>query len=104
MQSARFTARLAPYVDAIQSARSAGVTWKQLGDLFGVKHRTMAAAYKVATSGKYSALEQLPLPEPEKLASSKVSSRPASTARVQSKLSTNDDDEPDDVLSRIQHL
>lgn len=64
MESSRLSARLCAYVDAIQEARAAGVTWRQIGDLFGAKGKTAAAAYKVAVSGKYVSKEQKPLPEP----------------------------------------
>jgi len=62
MESSRLSARLAAYLDAIQSARKAGVTWAQLGHAFGTSGKYMAAAAKVAASGKYLAQEQLPLP------------------------------------------
>lgn len=62
MESLRLSARLSGYVDAIKEARAAGVTWQQLGDLYGARGKTMAAAFKVAASGKYSAREQKPLP------------------------------------------
>ena len=64
MESSRLSARLAAYLDAIQSARKAGVTWAQLGHAFGTNGKYMAAAAKVAASGKYLAQEQLPLPLP----------------------------------------
>ena len=62
MESSRLSARLAAYLDAIQSARKAGVTWAQLGRAFGTSGKYMAEAAKVAASGKYIAHEQLPLP------------------------------------------
>ncbi|MDA8151603.1 MAG: hypothetical protein M0003_02630 [Acidithiobacillus sp.] len=62
MESSRLSARLAAYLDAIQAARKAGVTWTQLGQAFGTSGKYMAEAAKVAASGKYLAHEQLPLP------------------------------------------
>lgn len=62
MESSRLSARLAAYLDAIQSARKAGVTWTQLGAVFGTSGKYMSEAAKVAASGKYLAHEQLPLP------------------------------------------
>lgn len=64
MESSRLSARLAAYLDAIQAARKAGVTWTQLGHAFGTSGKYMAEAAKVAASGKYLAHEQLPLPSP----------------------------------------
>lgn len=63
MESTRVSARLAGYVEAIGEARRAGITWRQIGDLFGVRDKTAAAAFKVALAGKYQALEQKPLPD-----------------------------------------
>lgn len=65
MESSRLSARLAGYVEAIKEARGGGVTWQQLGDLFGAKGKTMAAAYKVAAGGKYVVREQKLLPVKE---------------------------------------
>ena len=62
MESSRLSARLAAYLDAIHAAREAGVTWTQLGAVFGTSGKYMAEAAKVAASGKYLAKEQLPLP------------------------------------------
>lgn len=62
IESSRLSARLAAYLDAIQSARKAGVTWTQLGAVFGTSGKYMSEAAKVAASGKYLAQEQLPLP------------------------------------------
>lgn len=94
MESLRLSARLSGYVDAIKEARAAGVTWQQLGDLFGAKDKTMAAAFKVAASGKYAAKEQRLLPEPAPQASARqtqtrdnlapVAGRPAESSRSRS--------------------
>ena len=64
MESSRLSARLAAYLDAIQSARKSGVTWTQLGAIFGTSGKYIAEAAKIAASGKYMAQEQLPLPSP----------------------------------------
>ena len=94
MESLRLSARLAGYVDAIKEARAAGVTWGQLADLFGARDKTMAAAFRVAASGKYAAKEQRPLPEPAPPASTRqtqtrdnlapVAGRPAESSRGRS--------------------
>ncbi|MHB9043093.1 hypothetical protein [Acidithiobacillus sp.] len=62
MESSRLSARLSAYLNAIDLARQAGVTWAQLGALFGTSGKYMAEAVKVGKSGKYRAQEQLPLP------------------------------------------
>lgn len=63
MESTRVSARLAGYVEAISEAREAGITWRQIGELFGVQAKTAAAAYKIARQGRYKVHEQKPLPE-----------------------------------------
>lgn len=67
MESSRLSARLSAYLNAIDLARQAGVTWAQLGALFGTSGKYMAEAVKVGKSGKYRAQEQLPLPSMQKL-------------------------------------
>ncbi len=62
MESKMLSARLAWHVDAIKKARAGGVTWDQLGELFGTTGKYLSAAFKVAQGGKYTAEEQLPLP------------------------------------------
>lgn len=62
MESSRLSARLSAYLNAIDLARQAGVTWAQLGRLFGTSGKYMSEAVKVAKSGKYRSQEQLLLP------------------------------------------
>ncbi len=61
MESSRLSARLSAYLNAIDLARQAGVTWAQLGALFGTNGKYMAEAAKTAKR-RYRAEEQLPLP------------------------------------------
>jgi hypothetical protein len=60
-RAARLAARVAPYQEAVTAARKAGLTWGDLGRLFGVSPRAMAAACKRAR--RYE-VAQLPLPDP----------------------------------------
>lgn len=70
MESSRLPARLTAYIEAIDAARAAGVTWKQIAEAFGVagkgRPKYFAEAVKIARQGKYTVQEQKPLPEPEK--------------------------------------
>ncbi|MDA8152498.1 MAG: hypothetical protein M0003_07250 [Acidithiobacillus sp.] len=63
MESSRLSARLSAYLNAIDLARQAGVTWAQIGALFGTSGKYMAEAAKTAKI-RYRAEEQLPLPLP----------------------------------------
>ena len=67
MESSRLSARLSAYLNAIDLARQAGVTWAQLGRLFGTSGKYMSEAVKVAKSGKYRSQEQLLLSSIQKL-------------------------------------
>lgn len=59
--ASRLTARIAPYLDAIREARSAGLTWKDVSRLLGTdNHDQLRWAVKTC---KYQ-VKQLPLPEP----------------------------------------
>lgn len=78
MESSRLSARLAAYLDAMQAARKAGVTWTQLGVIFGTSGKYMAEAAKVAASGKYMAQEQLPLPSIQATKATKAEPEPQS--------------------------
>lgn len=81
MESTRVSARLAGYVEAIGEARAAGVTWRQIGELFGVRDKTAAAAFKIARGGKYKVQEQKPLPEPIVKKPREESQAPAQSAK-----------------------
>ncbi|MHB1752179.1 MAG: hypothetical protein ACYCTF_05710 [Acidiferrobacter sp.] len=59
-QATRLTARVAPYLEAIAKARTAGLTWADIGHVFQVKARRLQWAVKHC---RYTA-EQKPLPEP----------------------------------------
>jgi hypothetical protein len=106
MESARFTARLTAYSDAIAEARKAGITWAQLAALFDVKPKTMAAAYKVAISGKYIAPEQLPLPgtgtktEHKKAATEKTEHEPHKPRPLPGQIPVGDGDEMAKALEK----
>lgn len=39
--ASRLTSRIAPYLSAIAKARTAGLTWRDLGQRFGVNHRRL---------------------------------------------------------------
>lgn len=56
----RLTSRVAPYLEAIAKAREGGLTWRDLGRLFGVSDRRLRWA---VSHCKYTA-EQVPLPAP----------------------------------------
>ena len=60
-KAARLAARVAPYQEAVTAARKAGLTWGDLGRLFWVSPRAMAAACQRAR--RYE-VAQLPLPDP----------------------------------------
>ncbi len=80
MESKKLSARLGGYIDAIQSARAEGVTWKQLAGVFGAEPKYFhAAVKKVVKAGKHVGREQKPLPELA-LASSSAPAVPAPIA------------------------
>ncbi len=58
--ASRLTSRVAPYLSAIAKARAAGLTWRDLGQRFGVNHRRLQWA---VTHCKYVA-DQVDLPDP----------------------------------------
>ncbi|WP_297389170.1 hypothetical protein [Acidiferrobacter sp.] len=60
-RAARLAARVAPYQEAVDAGRRAGLTWGDLGQIFGVSARALAAACKRAR--RYE-VAQLPLPDP----------------------------------------
>ncbi len=60
----RLAARVAPYQEAVDAGRRAGLTWGDLGQIFGVSARAMAAACKRARRYQVAQLAQLPLPDP----------------------------------------
>jgi hypothetical protein len=64
VESLQLTARLAAYLDAIDEARAAGVTWNQLSAIFGKPGggKYFFEAVKVARSGRYKVSCQKPLP------------------------------------------
>ena len=57
----RTTARIAPYLQAIDKARREGWTWKELAELFGVPWETLRYAVR---NCRFQA-EQRPLPDPQ---------------------------------------
>ncbi len=59
-QATRLTARIAPYRDAIKSAREAGLTWRDLARILGVKDQRHLR-WAVGHCERYKA-EQVPLP------------------------------------------
>jgi hypothetical protein len=67
VESIKLPARLAWYLDAIDAARAAGVTWGQLAAIFGRpgKGGYFSQAVKRARSGRYKVSGQKPLPTPE---------------------------------------
>jgi hypothetical protein len=65
MESTKLSARVVGYVDAIGRAREAGMTWKQLAELFHADTKYFAAACRAARKSKYQPAEQKPLPEIE---------------------------------------
>ena len=67
-QATRLTARVAPYLEAIATARAAGLTWGDIGSVFEVKARRLQWAVKHC---RYTA-EQKPLPEPASTAAKPV--------------------------------
>ena len=99
MESSRLPARLTAYVEAIDAARAAGVTWKQIAEVFGVegkgKPKYFAAAVKIARQGKYKAQEQKPLPpivtksrsreEPRSQSAAAPEAKPAQTLEIPKK-------------------
>ena len=95
MESLRLSARLSGYVDAIKEARAAGVTWQQLGDLYGARGKTMAAAFKVAASGKYSAREQKPLP---------IIATPIPIVRQRAAVAHNEEQPPDSNKRKLPRV
>jgi hypothetical protein len=71
----RTTARVAPYLQAIEQARREGWTWKELAELFNVPWETLRYAVR---NCRFQA-EQRPFPEhkqenPETVAAPKASS------------------------------
>lgn len=64
IQSKKLSARIEPYRKAIAAARAAGVTWEQIASALGCKPKYLASLYHKPQ--KYQAIEQLPLPEPER--------------------------------------
>lgn len=63
MESTKLSARVTAYRDAIREARDAGVTWGQLAALFSADAKYFSAVCKAMDTGRYKAVEQLPLPE-----------------------------------------
>lgn len=59
-RASRLTARVAPFLDAVASARSAGLTWRDLAVVLGVASPN--ALRQAVRCCKYKA-DQLPLPE-----------------------------------------
>lgn len=68
-RASRQTARVAPYLDAITTARKAGLTWRDLAEVLGVQ--SPGALRQAVKSCKYKA-EQIALPEPEKTKTTKT--------------------------------
>lgn len=76
----RLTARVAPYRDAITAARKAGLTWRDLTNVFGcVKPNRLRWAY--LHCDKYEA-EQVPLPEPKSKQNDVAKAQTATAAGV----------------------
>ncbi|MHB8258424.1 MAG: hypothetical protein ACYDHY_14955 [Acidiferrobacterales bacterium] len=62
-QATRLTARVAPYLSAIQEAREAGLTWVDLAKALGVQS---ADRLRWAVKHCKYKTEQVPLPDPKK--------------------------------------
>ena len=62
-QAKRLTARVAPYLDAIKEAKSAGLTWADIATALRVENSD--SLRKAVYRCRYRA-EQVPLPTPEK--------------------------------------
>lgn len=77
-QATRMTARVAPYREAIQAARRAGFTWRDIGKILGVKDPNRLR-WAVGHCERYEA-EQIPLPTPEPESTPAVATATARTA------------------------
>ncbi len=60
-RATRMTARVAPYKEAIATARRAGLTWRDIAQTLGIQS---ADAVRQAVRKCQWAAEQIPLPEP----------------------------------------
>jgi hypothetical protein len=83
----RTTARVAPYLEAIDKARREGWTWKELAELFEVPWETLRYAVR---NCRFQA-EQRPLPDPKQENPGAVAAPKASSILIQTPTSTGNE-------------
>jgi hypothetical protein len=101
----RLVARMAHHHEAVIAARRAGLSWSEIGDLFGASgaatRKAHVRALAAMRAGKLVPLEQMPLPLPKSLGPSPATPAISSSA---GKTGTERGQSNKDFLASLEHI